>query len=253
MVPVLPPVGACSTFAAPARRRRRRVGGLAAAVLLLAAGGEALQAGTITGTVHADGVQTTGGGAGGAYASRRYKFVEKVDYDRLTDFVVYIDQTVPGAPAAPRDPVAVVTQQDAMFDPHVLPVVVGTTVNWPNRDDIYHNVFSMSEAAGPDGFDLGLYKGDDATKSVTFARTGRIDVFCSIHANMHCIVLALPSPYFAKVDSGGRYEIRDVPAGTYRLRAWHERVPARAQTVVVPAEGTVEVNFTLGFGELTAP
>lgn len=202
-------------------------------------------AGTITGTARADGVEVGGGaGGGGAYASRRYKFVERVDYDRLEDFVIYIDEVVPGAPAAPSDPIAVVTQEDAQFDPHVLPVVVGTTVSWPNRDDIYHNVFSMSDASN---FDLGYYRGDDETKQVTFARPGRIDVFCAIHSNMHCIVLALPSPYFAKVATRQRFEIRDVPAGTYRLRAWHERVPARTIEVTVPATGEVEVNFVLGF------
>ncbi len=226
----------------PIRLSRPLLAGLAALLVLPAIAA----AGTITGTVRAEGVAVPGGAGGGAYGSRRYKFVERVDYDRLQDFVVYIDQTVPGAPAAPKDPIAVVTQEDAMFDPHVLPVVVGTTVSWPNRDDIFHNVFSMSEAAE---FDLGLYKGDDETRRVTFAKPGRIDVFCSIHSNMHCIVLALPSPYFAKVAAEDRFEIRDVPAGTYRLKAWHERVPARTVEVVVPAEGEVRVDFVLGFGQ----
>lgn len=203
-------------------------------------------AGSIVGEVRAEGLPPVEGGAGGgAYASRRYKFAERVDYERLTDFVVYIDQTVPGAPGAPTEPVAVVTQQDAMFAPRVLPVVVGTTVSWPNRDDIYHNVFSLSDAAT---FDLGMYRGDDQTKRYTFDQPGRVDVFCAIHANMHCIVLVLPSPYFARSDDRGRYVIRDVPPGTYRLRAWHERVPGQTVEVVVPADGEVTVDFVLGFG-----
>lgn len=203
-------------------------------------------AGTIVGEVRAEGLPPAEGGAGGgAYASRRYKFAERVDYARLTDFVVYVDQTVPGAPGAPTEPVAVVTQQDAMFAPRVLPVVVGTTVSWPNRDEIYHNVFSLSDAAT---FDLGMYRGDDQTKRYTFDKPGRVDVFCAIHANMHCIVLVLPSPYFARSDDRGRYVIRDVPPGTYRLRAWHERVPGQTVEVVVPADGEVTVDFVLGFG-----
>lgn len=207
-------------------------------------------AGTIVGEVRAEGVTPQGGGGGGgAYGSRRYKFVERVDYDRLTDFVVYIDQTVPGAPGAPSEPIAVVTQQDAKFEPRVLPVVVGTTVSWPNRDDIYHNVFSLSDAAS---FDLGMYRGDDETKRYTFDKPGRVDVFCAIHSNMHCIVLVLPSPYFSRSDERGRYEIRNVPAGTYRLRAWHERVPAKVQEIVVPPDGEVRMDFVLGFAATEA-
>lgn len=205
-----------------------------------------LPAGTITGTVRAEGVEPPAGAAAGAYSSRRYKFVEQVDYDRLRDFVVHIDEPVPGAPPAASEPVAVVTQKDAMFRPHVLPVAVGTTVTWPNRDDIYHNVFSMSDAAS---FDLGMYQDDDETKRVTFRRPGRVDVFCAIHSNMHCIVLVLPSPYFARADERGRYVIRDVPPGTYRIRAWHERVPAQTRTVTVPAEGEVRLDFVLRFGD----
>lgn len=212
--------------------------------LALAAASDA-PAGTIVGTVRAEGVAAAAEPGGSAYASRRYKFVERVDYGRLTDFVVYIDEEVPGAPPAPVEPVAVITQKDAMFAPHVLPIAVGTTVIWPNRDEIYHNVFSMSDAAS---FDLGLYQGDDATKRVTFSKSGRVDVFCAIHSNMHCIVLVLPSPYFARADERGRYTIRNVPPGTYQLRAWHERVPARTERITVPAHGEVRMDFLLGFG-----
>lgn len=208
--------------------------------------------GTIVGTVRAEGVPLpeNSGGAGGAYPSRRYKFVERVDYERLVDFVVHIDEAVSGAPPAPTEPAAIITQKDAMFSPHVLPVAVGTTVTWPNRDEIYHNVFSMSDAAT---FDLGLYHGDEETKRVTFRQPGRVDVFCAIHSNMHCIVLVLPSPYFARADDRGRYVIRDVPPGTYRLRAWHERVPARVREVTVPAEGEARMDFVLGFDGSATP
>ena len=87
------------------------------------------RAGTIVGTVRA--VPPAGGGesaGGGAYDSRRYKFAEKIDYEHMHDFVVYLDQPVPGAPAAAPRLAAVTTQRDANFDPHVLPIAVGTTV-----------------------------------------------------------------------------------------------------------------------------
>lgn len=222
-----------------------RVRFLAMVALLFA--GASLSAGTITGSVRARSGDEAPGGGSGAYASRRYKFAERVDYDQLRDFVVYIDQAFPGATFAPPKTPAVIKQKDAMFVPHVLPVLAGTTVEWPNLDDIYHNVFCMAETKP---FDLGLYSSDQPAKRVVFDKPGQADVFCAIHTKMHCIVLVLTNPWFAAADDKGRFTIRDVPAGTYQLRAWHERVPGATQTVTVPADGEVEVNFTLGVGSL---
>lgn len=223
-------------------RRLVRIG------LLLALLPVAAVAGTIRGTIRAEapeGVEPAGA-AGGAYASRKWKFVEKIDYAKLTDFVVYVDQAVGGTGAAEPAAGAVTTQKDASFEPHVLPVAVGTTVRWPNQDDIYHNVFSMSE---PKPFDLGLYH-SEKTPEIRFDRAGRVDVFCAIHSKMHCIILVVPNSFFAKADARGRFVIKDVPAGTYKLRGWHERLPSRVLEVVVPAEGEVKVDFVLGLSEL---
>ena len=214
---------------------------LAAALVALVA--PAL-AGTITGIVTARGPATpTEAGGSGSYASRRYKFVEKIDYGSLRDFVVNIDQLV----SAPADPAPLkVVQRDAAFEPHILPIVVGTTVRWPNEDDIFHNVFSMTETQD---FNLGFYK-KEKVPEIRFDKLGRVDVFCAIHTNMHCIILVLPNPYFAIVDARRHYVIRDVPAGTYRFRAWHERLPSQVKEVTVPAEGEVKVDFVLGVAEL---
>ena len=207
-----------------------------------------VSAGTITGTVTGRGAPgASGGGGGDKYASRRYKFVERVDYAKLTDFIVYVDQ-VPATPPPPGK--ATVVQKDAAFEPRVLAISVGSTVLWPNEDDIYHNVFSMSE---PREFNLGLYSAKEAPPAITFDRTGRVDVFCSIHTKMHCIVLVLPNPWFALSDARGRFVIRDVPAGTYKLRAWHERLPSATKEIIVPAEGEVSVDFVLGLEALPKP
>jgi plastocyanin len=199
-------------------------------------------AGTITGTVRAAG---RGGadeaaGGGGKYESRKFKFAERVDYSALRDFVVYIEGPVGEKPEPPQTPLQIVVQKDAQFAPHVLPVVVGTKVEWPNRDEIFHNAFSMSDAKQ---FDLGLYK--EKAKIVEFDKPGRVDVFCSIHTTMHCIVLVLENSFFALTDAHGRYAIANVPAGTYRLKAWHERVPAQIHEVVVPESGEVKADFSL--------
>jgi len=218
------------------------------AVIALGAG-----AGTITGTVQAEGKpgtdNTTAGG--GAYASRKFKFVERVNYAEMQDFVVSIEGPVGAKPVAPEMPAMVeshhVVQQGAVFSPHVLPIVVGTTVEWPNNDDIYHNVFSMSESKP---FDLGLYKHGEPGKRVTFDKPGRVDVFCSIHANMHCIILVLENPYFAATDGSGHYTITNVPPGTYKLKAWHERLPVQTQEITVPQDGAVKADFVLSITNL---
>jgi len=210
-------------------------------------------AGTIIGNVHAAGKAGTDGDnlANGPYASHKYKFVERVDYSAMHDFVVYVEGRQDPTDAPPVSVVEVATrkvaQQGAMFSPHVLPIMVGTTIEWPNYDDIYHNVFSMSDAKQ---FDLGLYKGNPPTKRVTFDKPGRVDAFCSIHENMHCIILVRENPYFASTDEDGNYKISNVPSGTYKLKAWHERLPAEEREITVPTNGEVKVDFVLGIKNL---
>lgn len=209
-----------------------------ALVFLLVIG---VEAGDIVGAVKA--VGKTGAQqdvSGGKYDSRKYKFMERINYDEIKDFVVYVDQSMPGV-HPPAKPVQIVIQKDATFQPHVLPILVGTTVEWPNHDEIYHNVFSMSDAKP---FDLGLYKHDEV-KRVTFDKPGRVDVFCSIHTKMNCIILVLENPYYAVTDKKGVFRISGVPAGTYKLKAWYERLPAMVKDVTVPQTGEVVVDFTL--------
>jgi plastocyanin len=219
-----------------------------AAVFLALAGGASLWGGTITGTIR--GVPPTSpagaAAASGAYDSRRYKYVEKIDYDHLRDFVVYIAQPMPESGDKPPLATVTTTQRDANFEPHVLPIAVGTTVRWPNEDDIFHNVFSMSDAKQ---FDLGYYKKEKAPE-VVFDQPGVVDVFCAIHTRMHCIILVTPNHFFAKADEKGRFTIANVPAGTYKLRGWHERLPAKTIDVTVPADGEVKVAITLSLDDL---
>jgi plastocyanin len=206
-------------------------------------------AGSIVGTVRAvpPAAAPGQGNGGGAYESRRYKFVETIDYNSLRDFVVYIDQPMHEiVPAAERNEVVKTTQKDANFEPHVLPVMVGTTVRWPNEDDIFHNVYSASDTKE---FDLGYYK-KNKVPDVLFDRVGRVDVYCAIHSKMHCIILVLPNPYFARADDHGRFTLPNVPAGTYKLKAWHERFPAKTLDVTVPATGEVKVDLRLSLGDL---
>ena len=202
-----------------------------------------LFAGTISGIIHAQGKEgADGDAAGGEYASKKLKFAERINYDEIRPFVVYIQGKVPGAMVA--RPLETVRQKDAMFVPHVLPVMVGTTVEWPNEDPIFHNVYSKSDAAS---FDLGLYKKGDPPHRYTFDKPGEVDVFCSIHARMNCIVLVLENPYFSVSDARGHYSITNVPPGKYTLVAWQERLPKDIKVIEMPGSGDVTgINFTLG-------
>jgi len=216
--------------------------------LLVAAGflASSVHAGTITGRVQArSAAQGADAAGGGSYGSRKYKFLEKLDYSALRDFVVNVSDIDAPPNASQPPPRGIVTQRDGAFVPHVLPIIVGTVVEWPNADDVFHNVFCMSETTP---FDLGLYKHGDDAKSVVFPKTGRMDVFCSIHTKMNCVVLVLPNPWFARTNDAGYYSIQNVPAGTYKLRAWHERLPSKTKDIVVPATGEVQVDFVLGLG-----
>ena len=210
-----------------------------------------LFAGTIMGNVQARGKEGAEASAsGGKYDSRQFKFAERVDYESMHDFLVSIEGPVGKNAAPPTNAVQVVTrkiaQRGATFSPHILPVVAGTTVEWPNYDDILHNVFSFSETKP---FDLGLYKSPEV-KRITFDRPGRVDVFCSIHARMSCVVMVLENPFFATTNERGAYKIPNVPAGTYKLKAWHERLPSQIQEVTVPEQGEVKVDFLLGITNL---
>lgn len=207
-------------------------------------------AGTITGSVRAEG-KDGGEFTPAKYDSRKFKFVERVDYAGMREFIVFIDGPITTDTAVADKPIQVLTtrsvnQKGAQFTPRLLPIMKGTTVEWPNNDDIFHNVFSMSDAKP---FDLGLYKHPEV-KRVTFDKPGRVDVFCSIHANMNCMILVLENPWFASTDDRGRYAITNVPPGTYQLKAWHERLPAQTQEISVTETGDVKIDFVLGVKNL---
>ena len=110
-------------------------------------------------------------------------------------------------------------QKDKTFTPHVLPIQVGTTVDFPNFDPIFHNAFSNYNGQP---FDVGLYP-PGTTRPVRFSRPGTVRVFCNIHATMSAVIVVLNTPYFETTQKKGSYQFRDVPPGEYTLRFFHER------------------------------
>jgi plastocyanin len=125
-----------------------------------------------------------------------------------------IDGKLPLPPAAH----ATMLQKSKMFTPHVLPVMAGTTIDFPNADPIFHNAFSSYSGQI---FDVGLYA-PGTSRAVRFTRPGVLRVFCNIHPAMSAIILVLNTPYFVKTMKNGAFAM-DVPPGEYELNVFHER------------------------------
>ena len=151
--------------------------------------------------------------------------------------VVYLEGVTP---SRAEGAVARVEQEGLEFRPRVLPVQVGTTVNFPNLDNLYHNVLSYSV---PRRFDLGRYsKGE--SRDVTFDRAGRVDVYCELHEHMRAFILVLDNPHFVVAGKDGTYALPDVPAGTVTLVAWHESFkPVRREGVVKAGGAKADLEF----------
>lgn len=155
--------------------------------------------------------------------------------------VVYLE-TAPRGAFDQNEPARVVMdQRNETFVPHVLAITTGTTVDFPNSDRIYHNVFSLSKARQ---FDLGRYA-VGRSKSVRFDRSGIVRVFCDIHSHMSAFILVFSHPFFSVTDPAGRYRIENVPPGSYTLVAWNEGVTAESRTITVTDGGSTEADFTL--------
>ena len=141
----------------------------------------------------------------------------------------------------PRVPKPVMTQRDEQFIPHVLPIVEGTTVEFPNEDEVFHNVFSLS---GTRTFDLPKYPAG-SSRSVTFPKAGQVNVFCHIHADMSAVILVRDNPYFISPDTSGAWSLDGVPAGEYTLVAWHERIKPIRTRVKVTGGQTTSISFNI--------
>ena len=133
--------------------------------------------------------------------------------------VVWLEP-VNGSPVPPSaDSVAKMVQKDKTFTPHVLPIRVGTNVDFPNFDPIFHNAFSNYNGQL---FDVGLYP-PGTSRRVRFARPGVVRVFCNIHAAMSAVIVVLNTPYFETTQKNGSFELMGVPPGEYTLHFFHER------------------------------
>jgi plastocyanin len=132
--------------------------------------------------------------------------------------VVYLETVPQSAFEAPSPLRAVLDQRNETFVPPVVAITVGSSVEFPNSDKVYHNVFSLSKTRR---FDLGRYPRGQS-RSVVFDRTGVVRVFCEIHSHMSAYILVFAHRFFAVTDLEGRYRIDGIPPGSYTLALWSD-------------------------------
>jgi plastocyanin len=155
--------------------------------------------------------------------------------------VVYLE-TAPRGAFEDREPQrGRMDQRNESFLPNVLPITVGSIVDFPNNDSTYHNVFSLSRVKR---FDLGRYA-QGRSKWVRFDRPGIVRVFCDIHSHMSAFIIVFNHRYFATTDDEGRYRIDGIPQGTYSVAAWHDGANRDTRTVTIPQSGSVELDFVV--------
>lgn len=156
--------------------------------------------------------------------------------------VVYIER-VEGNSSSPNEPV-VMNQINKTYIPHLLPVLIGTTVRFKNNDDLLHNILARHK--GRTIFNFGMpSKEITVDKTLDKRREGVVTLLCNVHPEMSAYVLVLQNPFFAVTNEAGEYTIPNVPPGNYVLKAWHERLKPQSQEVQVTAGGITKADFAL--------
>lgn len=158
------------------------------------------------------------------------------------DAVIYVDKIPSKTFEAPKEH-ALMDQKNLTFVPHVLPVLEGSTVDFLNSDKVLHNVFSPDKCA--DKFNLGSWP-QGQKRSFTFKQAGcTATLLCNVHPEMEGFIVVVETPYFGVSGKDGSYTIKDVPAGKYTLKIWHEKLKGNDVTVDVPATGAVTADFDI--------
>ena len=172
--------------------------------------------------------------------AKRYEIVTKggVLSTQPPIAVVYLEGVFPRPAPLPTEQVA---QKDLTFVPALLSIRVGTSVEFPNLDDTYHNIFSYSPAKR---FDLGRYRAEERPIPVqVFDKPGLVTLRCDIHEHMRGLILALNTPYFVMTDTDGHFRLNGLPAGRYTLKAWIDSRTTREKPLELKNGQTLRVDF----------
>jgi plastocyanin len=175
--------------------------------------------------------------APGAEVAGRVVALGRPSTARVTT-IVYLESLDGRTPVRPGH--YQLTQKNKSFVPNVLAIPAGSTVDFPNQDPIFHNVFTRSS---PAPFDLGLYRAG-ASKSRVFPQPAIYRVFCNIHSEMTAVILVVPTSYIAQTDASGAYHL-DVPPGKYRVTAWSERSQSVSTEITVATAAVSAPQLTL--------
>ena len=172
--------------------------------------------------------------------AKRYEIVTRVGVLSTQPplAVVYLDGSFPKPASLTTKQIA---QKDLAFLPSLLPVRVGTRVEFPNLDDTYHSIFSYSPAKR---FDLGRYRPEERPiPSEVFDKPGLVTLRCDIHEHMRGLILVLNTPHFVMTDAEGRFRLNGLPSGHYTLKAWIDSKTTRERPVELKSGATLHVDF----------
>ena len=164
----------------------------------------------------------------------------KTKDEALKNVVVYLESIEKAAYQPPKE-AAVMDQINLNFVPHVLPVLIGTKVIFPNSDKIRHSVFSVSKVKK---FDFGTYT-PGVEKSIICDQAGVIPILCYIHHDMSAYIVVLNTPYFVLTNDAGEFYLDEVPAGKYHLKFWNEEIEIKSEEIVIPVKGTLTKNLNV--------
>jgi plastocyanin len=210
---------------------------LAAAALPLGSRPAAQQTATVRGRVTID-IPPASRRPSSAYPSRAVAQAQLAPPSEVANVVVYLKDAPAGA-VTPRR--AAIRQRGETFLPRVVAVPIGSTVDFPNDDPIFHNVFSLSRART---FNLGRFPRGES-RSVRFDKPGIVKVFCDIHSHMAATVVVFNHPWFTVPDADGAFELDNLPAGNQQITAWHERLGDTTLRVRTDVGRTSSVEFVL--------
>jgi plastocyanin len=154
--------------------------------------------------------------------------------------VVYLEGSFPDA--SKESPKTLqLNQKNYQFTPALLPILKGTSVEFINNDDDYHQVFSLSKAKR---FNVGRYRKEEKPAPILFDELGVVKMYCEIHDHMRATILVLENPFFVKTDFQGNYRLENLPAGKFELKAWLDEKVIRSRSIELQEGKTVHIDFS---------